>query len=81
MSIRQGQAFDNMPAGNKYHATFLDAEHAAFGNIPDGFYHDWIKQMTIAFFDAYLLDDSSALSWLQSRDIERLSSYVTLETK
>jgi|GEM_PF-2353797 len=76
-------AFDAMPAnGTKYHATLLDAEHSDFGNGSDGFYHEWIKQMTLAFFDAKLRGDAGAKIWLDSKGIEGVSSgYVSLEAK
>jgi predicted dienelactone hydrolase len=77
-------AFDGMPSnGKKYHATLLDAEHSDFGNgSSDGFYHDWIEQMTLAFFDANLKGRAAAKAWLDSKDIEAVSSsYVTLESK
>jgi predicted dienelactone hydrolase len=74
--------FDSMPAtGAKYHATLTDATHADFGNIAAGFYHDWIKQMTMAFCDAHLRDNADARAWLEAATIERLTGYVSLERK
>lgn len=74
--------FDSMPAtGTKYHATLDGAQHEDFGNIQDGFYHDWIEQMTMAFFDANLKDESPALDWLNAGTIEDLTGYVHLEWK
>jgi dienelactone hydrolase len=74
-------AYDSMPAnGTKYHATLQDAEHDDFGNN-GGFYHGWIKQMTLAFFDAYLRDNAAALAWLQAGTIEDITAYVVLEHK
>jgi predicted dienelactone hydrolase len=74
--------FDSMPAtGTKYHATLAGATHADFGGIENGFYHDWIQQMTMAFFDAFLRNDSNAKSWLSNETIEMLTSYVAMERK
>ncbi len=74
--------FDSMPAtGGKFHATLEGAQHEDFGDIEDGLYHDWIEQMTMAFFDAYLKEDADALSWLENGTIEMLTSFVDLEHK
>ena len=35
----------------------------------------------MAFFAAYLRDEADALGWLQGKEIEELSAYVTLEAK
>jgi len=75
-------AFDGMPAdGTKYHATLEGAEHSDFGNGGDGFYHERICQMTVAFFDAFLEIDAGAKDWLDSGAIEAATSYVSLERK
>lgn len=84
--VERREPYDGMPIIpdeiRKYLMTFNDAEHADFGNEnSDGFYHSWIKQLTIAFFDAYLLDDTTALNWLQSKEIHRITSYASLEMK
>ena len=78
--LTRREPFDNMPAGNKYHATLDNAEHKDFGDGSD-FYHEWIIQMTMAFFDAYLLNNTIALDWLGKKNIEKITSYVTLESK
>jgi hypothetical protein len=66
----------------KYHATLLDAERSDFGNDGGESCHDWIEQMTLAFFDADLRGDAAAKAWLDSMDIEDLSSgSVTFERK
>jgi predicted dienelactone hydrolase len=74
------EPFDNIPVGNKYHATLDGGTHGDFGDGLD-FYHSWIIQMTIAFFDAYLLNDDTALSWLNKKEIEKITSYISLESK
>jgi len=84
--VERREPYDGMPVTpgeiRKYLMTFSDAEHADFGNEnSDGFYHSWIKQLTIAFFDAYLLDDTTALNWLQRKEIEKITTYANLEMK
>jgi predicted dienelactone hydrolase len=76
--------YDRMPAtGAKYHETLVNAMHESFGDHPldDGFYHEWIERVTLAFFEAYLRGDQGAKAYLDSKSIEAETSYVTQENK
>lgn len=72
-------AFDGMDKGVKYHLTIDGARHAAFSDSRaerirrDPRHHDWIKQCSTAFWDAFLRQDAGARRWLDTSVIETVS--------
>ena len=79
-------AFDHMPAGDKYHVTIRDADHFTFADgginllrpkVPAGRderHHEWIKQLSVSFFDAYLMKDGNAKDWLKNLEVTRYTN-------
>jgi predicted dienelactone hydrolase len=65
--------FDRTTKAEAWLATFQDAEQFAFTEVKefagrtferDPRHHDWIRQLTIAFFDVQLMQDPRAIVWL-----------------
>jgi len=65
--------FDRTTKAEAWLATFQDAEQFAFTEVNefdgrtyerDPRHHDWIRQLTTAFFDARLRQDPKAIGWL-----------------
>ncbi|MFC7337995.1 alpha/beta hydrolase family protein [Haloferula chungangensis] len=68
-----------LPAGSKYELVLKDAEHSAFsdaryqrGATRNPNHHVVITALSTAFWDAYLKEDASAKTWLESSAPEKL---------
>ena len=63
-----------LPEGDKYQLVLKDGEHHAFGGHGgkrvkkrNDAHHPAIQQISLKFWQAYLLDDEAAKLWLQSQ--------------
>jgi predicted dienelactone hydrolase len=52
----------------KYQVVINDANHFSYGDVAPLANQNTIKSLSHAFWDAYLLDDTSAQQWLASSD-------------
>jgi predicted dienelactone hydrolase len=84
--------FDHINGAEQYLVTFTGGDHMIFSGRPrteasamgekDALFQDLIRQATIAFWDAYLVGDTRAKSWLADGGLASLlDSDGTLETK
>lgn len=68
-----------LPAGSKFELVLKDAEHMAFSDaqhqrraVRNPNHHRVIQALSVAFWDAYLKDDSAAKAWLESTAPKKL---------
>lgn len=84
--------FDHIAGAEQYLVTFIGGDHMIFSGRPrndgaglgekDAFFQDLIRQATTAFWDAYLMGDVRAKSWLSGGGLASiLDGDGTLETK
>jgi predicted dienelactone hydrolase len=81
--------FDRINAANQYLITFKDGDHTVFAGPraqgpqeKDPIFHSLIKISTMAFWDAYLKDDSDAKAWLSQGGFDQtLGTDGTFEKK
>lgn len=84
--------FDHIAGAEQYLVTFTGGDHMIFSGRPrndaaglgekDALFQDLIRQVTTAFWDAYLMGDVRAKSWLSGGGLASiLEGDGTLETK
>lgn len=74
------EPYKGMPEGDKYALWIEDAYHHTFGDPRpakplDPRHHDWIKSVSLAFWDAYIKDKPEAKAWLKAKAIEQISEH------
>jgi len=81
-AARRRMGFDRSEGPDQYLLTIDNATHATFDDpshlrvrvqTPDPLHRDYVRMVTIAFLDAYLLGQVAARAWLIGGAIERLS--------
>lgn len=76
------EPFKFSPAGDKYLVFIEGANHVGFGGARPGVITDAVKASTLAFWNAYLKDDTSAKTALKTGSVfDTLKSTATIEAK
>ena len=76
------EPFDFSPAGDKYFLSLEGANHVSFGGARPGAITAAVEASTLAFWDAYLKDDSAAKGALQSgRVVEPWAAIAKIQAK
>lgn len=73
------EVFPALPAGDKYELVLRGAEHHAFSDhrtadkrARNPNHHRVIQALSVAFWEAYLLEDAEAVNWLQGEELKTL---------
>ncbi len=73
---------EHRPPAQAFMGVIQDGNHGTFGDVSqfdrqraqrDPRHHDWINQVTLAFFDAHLRQNPAAAAWLAAEAIERVT--------